>query len=84
MTTTTRLKAVLVPDAGKLARSEDYFRSEHHLRAEGVTHTLVIEGAGAGSLRLPLIVRPIERTPYRDAVSPYGYPSGVMDGSGRV
>lgn len=84
MTTTTRLKAVLVPDAGKLALSEDYFRSEHHLRAEGVTHTLVIDGSETGSLRLPLIVRPIEGTPYRDAVSPYGYPSGVMDGLSEV
>ncbi|WNG20612.1 GNAT family N-acetyltransferase [Cystobacter fuscus] len=84
MITTTRLKAVLVPDAGKLALSEDYFRSQHHLRAEGVTHTLVIEGARAGSLRVPLIVRPIEQTPYRDAVSPYGYPSGAMNGLSEV
>jgi GNAT acetyltransferase-like protein len=84
MTTMTRLKAILVPDAGKLARSEDYFRSEHHLRAEGVTHTLVLDGSGAGSLRIPLLVRPIEGTSYRDAVTPYGYPSGVMDGLSEV
>lgn len=76
---TMPLRAVLVPDQGRQALSEDYFRSEHHLRAEGVTHTLVIEGGTAGSLRIPLIVRPIEGTPYRDATSPYGFPGGVMD-----
>ncbi|WNG39983.1 GNAT family N-acetyltransferase [Archangium violaceum] len=84
MTTMTRLKAVLVPDKGRSALSEDYFRSEHHLRAEGVTHTLIVEGGEKRGLRIPLIVRPIEGTPYRDAVSPYGYPSGVMDGLSEV
>ncbi|HYO58405.1 GNAT family N-acetyltransferase [Archangium sp.] len=84
MTTMMQLRAVLVPDEGKLALSEDYFRSAHHLRAEGVTHTLVIDGGAGGALRLPLIVRPIEGTPYRDAVSPYGYPGGVLDGLSEV
>ncbi|MDY7228116.1 GNAT family N-acetyltransferase [Hyalangium rubrum] len=70
----------MVPDEGKSAQSEDYFRSAHHLRAEGVTHTLVIDGGEGRSLRLPLIVRVIEGTPYRDAVSPYGFPSGVQAG----
>lgn len=73
-------RAVLVPDEGRAAQSEEYFRSAHHLRAEGVTHTLVIDGGAGGALRLPLIVRTIEGTPYRDAVSPYGYPGGVLDG----
>ncbi|WP_224250208.1 GNAT family N-acetyltransferase [Hyalangium gracile] len=76
---TTHLRAILSPDEGKLALSTDYFRSEHHLRAEGVTHTLIIDGGPEGALFLPLIVRPIPGTPYRDAVSPYGYPGGVMD-----
>jgi hypothetical protein len=76
---TMRLRAVLVPDQGKLALSEDYFRSAHHLRAEGVTHTLVIDGCTAGALSIPLVVRPIDGTPYRDATSPYGFPGGVMD-----
>ncbi|WP_244237049.1 GNAT family N-acetyltransferase [Corallococcus llansteffanensis] len=66
------------------ALSEDYFRSAHHLRAEGVTHTLVIEDGEGGALRLPLIVRPIEGTPYRDAVSPYGFPGGLLEGLSEV
>ncbi|WP_224367209.1 GNAT family N-acetyltransferase [Hyalangium versicolor] len=78
------LRAVLVPDEGKLALSQDYFRSEHHLRAEGVTHTLVIEDSQARALRIPLIVRAIEGTSYRDAVSPYGFPGGVLDGLSEV
>ncbi|WP_233582897.1 GNAT family N-acetyltransferase [Corallococcus sp. CA053C] len=66
------------------ALSEDYFRSTHHLRAEGVTHTLVIEDGEGGSLRLPLIVRPIEGTPFRDAISPYGFPGARLDGLSEV
>jgi hypothetical protein len=77
-------RAVLVPDEGKLALSEDYFRSAQHLRAERVTHTLVIEGDRGRTLRLPLLVRPIEGTPYRDAISPYGYPGGLLDGLSEV
>lgn len=80
----TKPGAVLVPDEGKLALSEDYFRSVRHLRAEGVTHTLVIDEGSKGSLRIPLIVRPIEGTQYRDAVSPYGFPGGVLDGLSEV
>jgi hypothetical protein len=79
-----QLRARLIPDEGKLAISEDYFRSAHHLRAEGVTHTLVIDGGAGRALRLPLIVRPIEGTSYRDAVSPYGFPGGVLDGLSEV
>ena len=82
--TTKQLRAVLVADGGESARSEDYFRSEHHLRAEGVTHTLVIEGGAGRTLRLPLIVRPIEGTRYCDAVSPYGYPGGALSGWNEV
>ncbi|WP_244237941.1 GNAT family N-acetyltransferase [Corallococcus terminator] len=77
-------KAVLVPDEGASALSEDYFRSAHHLRAERVTHTLVIDDGGGNALRMPLIVRPIEGTPYRDAISPYGFPGGEVDGLGEV
>ncbi|MFL5343475.1 MAG: GNAT family N-acetyltransferase [Hyalangium sp.] len=82
--TTKHLRAVLVPDEGRLAMSEDYFRSAHHLRAEGVTHSLVLEGSNGSALRLPLLVRSIEGTPYRDAVSPYGFPGGVLDGLSEV
>ncbi len=82
--TTTQLRAVLVHDQGGSARSADYFRSPHHLRAEGVTHSLVIDGGAGGSLRLPLIVRPIEGTSHMDAVSPYGYPGGRVEGLSEV
>ena len=77
-------RAVLVPDGGASVLSEDYFRSVHHLRAEGVTHTLVIKDGQDNALRVPLIVRPIEGTPYRDAISPYGYPGGAVDGLSEV
>ncbi|MFL5343474.1 MAG: GNAT family N-acetyltransferase [Hyalangium sp.] len=80
MMTMKQPRAVLVPDGGSAALSEDYFRSAHHLRAEGVTHTLVIDGGAGRSLRLPLVVQPIEGTPYSDAVSPYGYPGGMLEG----
>ncbi|WP_375765470.1 GNAT family N-acetyltransferase [Archangium gephyra] len=80
MMTMMKPRAVLFSDEGRAAQSEDYFRSAHHLRAEGATHSLVIEAGVGGTLRLPLIVRPIEGTPYRDAVSPYGFPGGVLDG----
>ena len=72
--------AMLVPDAGASAFSEEYFRSAHHLRAEQVTHTLRIQDDTGGVLRVPLIVRPVEGTPYRDAISPYGFPGGSVDG----
>jgi hypothetical protein len=80
----TQLRATLVHDQGESACSADYFRSPHHLRAEGVTHTLVVDGGASGSLRLPLIVRPIDGTPHRDAVSPYGYPGGRVEGLSEV
>lgn len=84
MTTMKQLRAFLVPDEGRSARSEDYFRSAYHLRAEDVTHTLVVEDGSGRSLRLPLLVRPIEGTPHRDAVSPYGFPGGVLAGLSEV
>ncbi|RKI60130.1 GNAT family N-acetyltransferase [Corallococcus sp. AB049A] len=77
-------RAVLLPDEGMSALSEDYFRSPHHLRAEGATHTLWVEDAVGRSLRVPLIVRPIDGTPYRDAISPYGYPGARLDGLSEV
>jgi hypothetical protein len=80
----TQTRTVLVPDEGASALSEDYFRSAHHLRAERVTHTLVIEEGAGRTLRVPLIVRPIEGTPYRDAISPYGFPGGAVDGLSEV
>jgi hypothetical protein len=66
-------KAELLEDRGEAAAGEEFFRSHPFLDAEGVTHTLRIEGDD-GELLGPLIVREIEGTGERDAISPYGYP----------
>jgi hypothetical protein len=75
----TAAKAELLEDRGEAATDDQFFRSRSFLDAEGVTHTLRIE-TGEGDLIAPLIVRAIEGTEQRDAVSPYGYP-GVVGGS---
>jgi hypothetical protein len=71
-------RASLLEDGGSAAAaSAEFFRSPRFLAAEGVTHSLVIEGQGWVE-RLPVIVRPIEGTDHLDAISPYGYP-GASD-----
>jgi hypothetical protein len=70
-------RAALIEDAGAGAESADFFRSRAFLDAEGVTHTLRVEGEGA-SVGLPVIVRPIPDSDLRDAISPYGYPGGAI------
>ncbi|RYZ43499.1 MAG: GNAT family N-acetyltransferase [Myxococcaceae bacterium] len=80
----TQWRAVLVPDEGQRACSSDYFRSEQHLKAEGVTHSLIVEDGEGRALRVPLIVRAIEGTRYRDAVSPYGFPGAELNGLSEV
>lgn len=72
----SRLHAELVADAGAAAATAEFFRSPTFLRAEGVTHSLVI---GDGRVLMPLICREIEGGG-QDAVSPYGYPGGTVDG----
>ena len=72
--------AELIEDRGEAAVSAEFFRSREFLDAEGVTHTLRIETGGA-ELLAPLVVREIEGTGERDAVSPYGYP-GLVEGGG--
>jgi hypothetical protein len=72
-------KAELIEDRGEAAVDGEFFRSRPFLDAEGVTHTLRIEGDD-GELLAPLIVRGVPGTEERDAVSPYGYP-GVVGGS---
>jgi hypothetical protein len=69
-------RAELIEDRGAAAAGEEFFRSRPFLDAEGVTHTLRIE-VGGGELLAPLIVRGIEGTDERDAISPYGYPGLV-------
>ena len=68
--------ATLIEDRGAAAIDDNFFRSSQFLAAEGVTHTLRIESE-EGVLVAPLIVREIEGTGERDAVSPYGYPGLV-------
>jgi hypothetical protein len=72
--------AELIEDRGEAAASDQFFRCSQFLEAEGVTHTLRIEGEGI-ELFAPLVVREIEATGERDAVSPYGYP-GLVEGEG--
>jgi hypothetical protein len=76
-------RAELIEDGGEAASGEEFFRSPPFLEAEGVTHTLRIESDRA-ELLAPLIVRQIEGTGERDAVSPYGYPGLVHGGRGCV
>jgi hypothetical protein len=71
-------RAELIEDRGEAATSDQFFRSRPFLNAEGATHTLRIEGEDV-ELLAPLIVREIEGTGERDAVSPYGYP-GLVEG----
>jgi len=72
----TRAKAELIEDRGEAAADDEFFRSRPFLDAEGATHTLRIE-TDEGELLAPLIVRGIEGTDARDAISPYGYPGLV-------
>ena len=70
--------AELVADGGALARSDDLFRCTAYLEAESVTHTLRLTFDEGESL-VPLVVREIEAGGI-DAISPYGYPGGLVTG----
>jgi hypothetical protein len=74
-------KAELIADRGEAGAGEEFFRSRPFLDAEGVTHTLRIE-TDEGELLAPLVVREIDDTGERDAISPYGYPGLVGEGKG--
>jgi hypothetical protein len=76
-------RAELLEDRGAAAESDEFFRSRPFLDAEGVTHTLRIEAEG-GELLAPLIVREIDGTGERDAISPYGYPGVDSRSAGEV
>ncbi|HEV7771287.1 MAG TPA: GNAT family N-acetyltransferase [Solirubrobacterales bacterium] len=73
-------RAELITDRGAAAVSAEFFRSRSFLDAEEATHTLRIEGEGL-ELLAPLIVRDIDATGERDAISPYGYP-GLVESEG--
>ena len=77
--TGTGYEARLLEDRGAAASDEaEFFRCPAFLEAEGVTHSLVIEGGG-GSLVAPLVVREIPEGGI-DASSPYGYPGFGLAG----
>jgi hypothetical protein len=76
-----RAEAHLISDAGAAAASDDLFRSRSYMRAEGVTHTLRVSSPARATL-VPLIVREVEGSPLRDAISPYGYPGATVEGDG--
>jgi hypothetical protein len=65
--------AKLIADGGEAAASNEFFRSQPFLAAEGVTHTLRVAGEGT-ELLAPLIVREVPGGDGLDAISPYGYP----------
>jgi Acetyltransferase (GNAT) domain len=73
------IHAELLADEGEAAASDDFFRSRPFLDAEGATHTLRIEAEGL-ELLAPLIVREIDGSAERDAISPYGYPGFTSAG----
>jgi Acetyltransferase (GNAT) domain len=77
----TKPRAELIPDRGDGATSDDFFRSRAFHDAEGVTHTLRLE-TDDGEARVPLLVREIPASESLDAISPYGYPGAVIEGSG--
>lgn len=77
----TFAEARLEPDGGAAAAEEQFFRSPDFLGAEGVTHTVRIE-RGGDRVAIPVVVRDIEGAEGAcDAVSPYGYPGGRIEGS---
>jgi GNAT acetyltransferase-like protein len=76
-------RAELIEDRGAASSSEEFFRSPQFLEAEGVTHSLRITNDGVEFLA-PLIVREINGTNERDAISPYGYPGLAEGGWGGV
>lgn len=70
----------LVPDSGAAATSHDFFRCESFLRAEGVTHSLIVE-TNVGRAVSPIVVRTIPGMSFCDGISPYGYPGGLLEGA---
>jgi hypothetical protein len=66
-------------DEGAAALEDEFFRSRQFLAAEGTTHTLIAESGGSRAA-LPLIVRDIPGSDWRDATSPYSYPGAATEG----
>jgi len=79
----SKAAAELIKDCGEAGEADEFFRSRPFFDAEGVTHTLRIM-SDEGELLAPLIVREIDGTDERDAISPYGYPGLVERSRGGV
>ena len=73
-------RAQLIDDRGAAGESDDFFRCRPFYDAEGVTHTLRVEGDG-WDIAVPLLVNEIAGTGFADAISPYGYPGASVHGS---
>jgi Acetyltransferase (GNAT) domain len=74
-------QAELVEDGGAAAAGDEFFRSPAFMAAEGVTHTLRV-GSPARTTLVPLMVREVDGSQLRDAISPYGYPGASVEGDG--
>jgi Acetyltransferase (GNAT) domain len=70
----------LLADGGATSAAPEFFRCKEFLALEGVTHTLTVESS-SGCAAIPVIQRSIPNSEQSDAVSPYGYPGGVLTGS---
>jgi hypothetical protein len=68
------VRAELLADGGERARGADFFRSAEFQRAEGITHSLVVEDRFAAGI-LVRVVPGSDRL--LDASSAYGYPGAV-------
>jgi len=73
-------RAELIADRGAGAAGTEFFRSRAFYDAEGVTHTLRVEGPGSRAA-VALIVREVPRSELGDATSPYGYPGAEVEGA---
>ncbi len=73
-------RAELIDDRGAAAESDDFFRSRAFYDAEGVSHTLRVEGDG-NEVAMPVVLREIGGSDgLLDAITPYGYPGAVVSG----
>jgi len=72
--------AQLIPDEGRSAETDDFFRSRAFYDAEGVSHSLIVGGDGDDELVLPLLVHEIGDAGLLDAITPYGYPGAAVRG----
>lgn len=73
-------RAELIADRGAAAVAQEFFRSRAFYDAEEVTHTLRISSPEM-TAHVPVRVRGVPGSDLADAISPYGYPGGEVDGA---